>query len=584
MIDIISGIYQELSEIIPDVLYNHSMETSRRKTIKNSKRLTPYVVNITLNVLIFILLYGIRVLDVTNIDWITGNEGGGDITQHYLGWLAYRKSDWCFPPGMGMGLNGNDSYSILYTDSIPLFAFFFKLIRVILPEHFQYFGLYGFISYVLMGFFATRILNRYKVDDFCSAFFSIMISFNPIMLWRMFFHTALAGHWIILWAIDILLSHRNRGRSGAKRTVILIAILGFMTVFTMAYFLPICGLILLAYFIYETFRNKRILFCILCFCSYCASALFGMWLLGAFGGTSAGSAGLGLENYGFNLNCFYNPMKWGSLIMPPFPTVGIEQETEVYMYLGAGVLLMVLCAVILAIVKRREVKTSLDKAFFASVGIASVLSLVIAASPKVTFNDKVLFRYPVPKFIYNAWSIFRSIDRIAWVVFYLILILGCIAFFKLLPVRARSIAVAVVFAVQLLDISPLFMSIRYTLQADMATTSSLPADGVWEEISQGTYDEFVFFSCDYICDEVTIFPVTEYALEHDMRVNLFRFSRDGYFIGKKEAALEALTSHDASKIYVFTYDDLQDAEIVDAVSDSGISLYETSGFVVGLYE
>lgn len=560
------------------------MQNSRNRTIRKSKRLTPYIVNISLNVVIFILLYGVRVLDFTNLDWITGNEGGGDITQHYLGWLAYRKSDWCFPPGMGMGLNGTDGYSIMFTDSIPIFAFFFKLFRFALPEHFQYFGLYGLMSYALMGFFSTRILERYKVDDFCSAFFSIMISFNPLVLWRMFFHTALAGHWVILWAVDILLSHRNRDKSCSKHTVIQIAALGLVTIFTHAYFLPICGLIILAYFIYETIRDKRILFSLICFVSYCGAALFAMWILGAFEGNSGGSTGLGLENYGYNLNCFYNPMKWGSLLMPELPTVGIEQETEDYMYLGAGVLLMLLAVVVLAIVKRKDIKSSLDVKFLSAIGISSFLSLVIAASPKVTFNDKVLFRYSVPALIYKAWSIFRSIDRIAWVVFYFLLVLGCIALFKLLPEKARSIAVAVVFAVQLLDISPLFMSIRYTLQADMVHAASSPADGVWEEIEKGDYEEFVFFSCDCLCDEITIYPVTEYAIAHDMNVNMFRFSREGYYTGKKEAALEALSSHNATKVYVFTYDDLQDDEVEEALSGSGITLYETSGFVIGLYE
>lgn len=44
--------------------------------------------------------------------------------------------------------------SVLYTDSIPLFAIFFKALSPLLPETFQYFGLFGLMCYMLNGGFA----------------------------------------------------------------------------------------------------------------------------------------------------------------------------------------------------------------------------------------------------------------------------------------------------------------------------------------------------------------------------------------------------------------------------------------------
>lgn len=90
----------------------------------------------------FLLIYGVHVLNVCYDDWL---YAGRDLTQHYFGWIFYRKTDWTFPLGITQGLSDFDT-CLTFTDSIPLFAIFFKLFRNILPETFQYFGLWGLFS------------------------------------------------------------------------------------------------------------------------------------------------------------------------------------------------------------------------------------------------------------------------------------------------------------------------------------------------------------------------------------------------------------------------------------------------------
>lgn len=43
---------------------------------------------------VFIIIYGIEVLNVTNDAWLCNSE---DLTQHYLGWVFFRDSNWAFP-------------------------------------------------------------------------------------------------------------------------------------------------------------------------------------------------------------------------------------------------------------------------------------------------------------------------------------------------------------------------------------------------------------------------------------------------------------------------------------------------------
>lgn len=89
--------------------------------------------------IVFVFIYGTKVLNVTETEWIFRV---GDLSQHQLGWEFFRKADWSFPIGLFNTLSYPNYASIIFTDSIPLFAVIFKIFSEILPETFQYFGIY----------------------------------------------------------------------------------------------------------------------------------------------------------------------------------------------------------------------------------------------------------------------------------------------------------------------------------------------------------------------------------------------------------------------------------------------------------
>ena len=113
-----------------------------------------------LGALVFVALYGVRVLDPTQVDWIL-NNASPDPSQHYLGWAFFRRSAVRLPY---IGANYSVVYpyrtSVLFTDSIPLLALFFKLLGPVLPARFQYFGWWGLLCYALQGGQALAILAR----------------------------------------------------------------------------------------------------------------------------------------------------------------------------------------------------------------------------------------------------------------------------------------------------------------------------------------------------------------------------------------------------------------------------------------
>ncbi|MGN1206112.1 MAG: DUF6311 domain-containing protein, partial [Eubacterium sp.] len=93
---------------------------------KKDTRLRIYfLIGAVIGTILFMAIYGVRVLNFTYDGWLLT---GKDLQQHYLGWKFFRKAPWSFPLGMHDFFTNPDSISVLYTDSIPLFALFFKLL------------------------------------------------------------------------------------------------------------------------------------------------------------------------------------------------------------------------------------------------------------------------------------------------------------------------------------------------------------------------------------------------------------------------------------------------------------------------
>lgn len=183
-----------------------------------------------LGVLVFLAVYGVRVLDPTSVDWIL-NSLSPDPAQHYLGWELFRRSPVHLPY---IGANYNAVYpfrtSVLFTDSLPLAALFFKLLGGILPTRFQYFGWWGLLCYALQGGLAQAVIARiagvqptFGRDDKSKAAIAIIMSpgqtaklwgsvlgagvlvLFPALTIRMFAHTALAANWLVLLALYLWL-------------------------------------------------------------------------------------------------------------------------------------------------------------------------------------------------------------------------------------------------------------------------------------------------------------------------------------------------------------------------------------------
>ncbi len=202
---------------------------------KKSHRL--FLAGALAGVLSFFILFGIRIIDVTYVDWL---HNKGDLTQHYNGWLFFRNSKWFFPYGLMDTIAYPQMISVVYTDSIPLFALLFKFLSPVLPPEFQYFGLWGLFCYGMMGGMASVLLAEYIKDVRVILFGVLFFTFSPWMFQRIFSHSALAAHWIILICMYLCVNI-----SSYKSSLIKWSRLFSVAAMIHLYFLPICEVFVL---------------------------------------------------------------------------------------------------------------------------------------------------------------------------------------------------------------------------------------------------------------------------------------------------------------------------------------------------
>jgi predicted lysophospholipase L1 biosynthesis ABC-type transport system permease subunit len=78
---------------------------------------------------------------------------------HTLGWWWFSMAPWGWPPGASP-LNGLElANGVGLSDSLPLFAFPFKLISQWMPERFQYWGHWELLCFVLQSLFAVLLIT-----------------------------------------------------------------------------------------------------------------------------------------------------------------------------------------------------------------------------------------------------------------------------------------------------------------------------------------------------------------------------------------------------------------------------------------
>tara|TARA_Y100001958_G_scaffold158976_1_gene158627 strand:- start:387 stop:2474 length:2088 start_codon:yes stop_codon:yes gene_type:complete len=388
-----------------------------------------------------IYLLGFDNLNFSNQSWLIN----GDLAQYQLGWKFYREDIWRFPLGLNPNYGISNGSSIIYSDSIPLFAIFFKIFRSFLPENFQYFSIWIFACLYLQSLFGYKIIHYFTKNTSYSLVSSIFFIFSTILIYRSGIHLSLTAHWLILAYFFIQISALNN-KDLKKHLIIYLSIL-------IHFYL---SLILIGIFFLEkiTKFKKLSIKDILSSFTVLVFSLILMYLIGYFTISIDDGLGFGYGIYNFNLNSFFNPLSqnyintfnW-SLFLPVLNYQ--NNEMEGFSYLGiSGIIFLLFYLKYLFNGKFKIIFSKKTNIFI------FFIFLIIATSNNINFGNQNLITIELNKYVYGTLSSIRASGRLIWPIYYLIFIIGIVSIFQLTFNKKPLIIISILAVIQLVDLLP----------------------------------------------------------------------------------------------------------------------------------
>lgn len=417
-----------------------------------------YIVSFIIAIIVYQVTYGFATLDPTNINWLMSVYH--DWGTHYLGWAFYRNDPWGYPLGNTQSYFYPIGTNVGFTDTIPLLAFIFKIFSGILPEDFQFYGIWLLLCYFLTAFYSIKIFNLYKTNSILIILAVIIITSNPVLVFRGI-HPSLCAHWLLLASLY------NYLQKSTSENVLRINRNQVLLFFLSATINPYLALMLAGFNVIIPFRHyfydntlslkKAIIFPLVSF-------LIGLVFWIVFGLlVFSNNTNLDVGNiyglYAFNLNSFFNSFGYYSKFIPHLGMV-TDQQHEGFGYLGMGMIIIVGIAFVYLLFR-----TFTNKAYFNGKRILLPLFalcfflFLFSVSNKVSWGTEVLFTYKALPIIEKIGNIFRATGRFIWIVYYVIIIFSLVLFFKIKANKATKIIVMVLLTgLQLYDIENLLTS------------------------------------------------------------------------------------------------------------------------------
>jgi hypothetical protein len=450
-------------------------------------------------VLLFLAFFNPFVLDPTRIGWLMIADWG----QHVLGWNAFRHTPWSA---------GNHEYllywptglPVIYTDSNPLFAFIFKPFRDFLPKDFQYIGPWFLFCVCLHFVFAWKLVRPHAPGRWSGLGGAIALSALPCLYYRMR-HDTLMAQWLILWALHLVVNVRAgtpsiiaEGTSRFKSLLIrlgdffdaktrgwiaLLGLTGMIHPYILFMVVVIWGGDMLRYF-WPAARalDRRTLALVVCrgLVTF-AVPLLTMGLAGAYTTGQSPGAG-GWSYYSAGLDSFFNPVVQDfSNFLRAWPQ-SPGQAFEGYQYLGFGLLVLIVAAVILYIVTP-EAKQS--RAFLGSLKpliIPFVILAAFALTNRVQAFGQTLLYFDLPPATRNVLAILRASGRFLWPIGYCMVFAALVVLYKS---RQRTLAAVLpaVLILQAVDLNGFAVTMREaTSLAAKPQTYYLTPSPLWDKL------------------------------------------------------------------------------------------------------
>lgn len=376
----------------------------------------------------------------------------GDASAHLLGWLFYRHTDPLqLPLGINPALGELTSSSVVYSDSIPLFAIMFRALNPILPDNFQYFGLWILLCFALQGVFGYLVLRSLKVEALQAALGGCLLVASPFMLWRLSGHAALIGHWLLLAAVWLYLQRKVHWLAWILLLCTSVAVHAYLALMVSVVWLATLGR--------EPKLGRTILGIISTLCSVVGWA----WLLGYFSLRGAAGGQPGFGQYRTTLSSWVDSDGMWGRFLPDIADGPGNGTYEGFAYLGAGTLFLVLLTIVgvaLRMLRGSSIApVTKGYKFLLPLVLVGASFTVFALSDQVSGFGYLFFDVKMPDYL-PVISNFRASGRFIWLPSYILILATIVIFTHTTPTKVAVPALVVVLALQWTDMSQAMQHFR----------------------------------------------------------------------------------------------------------------------------
>ena len=425
------------------------------------------------------LFLGFENLSFTNTDWILGS---GDKTNAHIAWTFFKNDVWHFPLGKNPNYGLDIANSIIFTDSIPIFAIFFKIFNFVLPENFQYFSLWVFLCFFLQLHFSYLLINFLTKDVTFSLLCSFLFVLLPFYLFRLDHHPSLGGHWLLLMAFYFNLTVSNEKKKIYWFGLILISVL-IHFYFTAMLMIIYSVFSLREILIEKKFKKKIIEFLLLFFFIFLL-----MFVVGYFETSPVNSISTGYGIYKSDFlsiidPAFRNYTSWSLFIDDPWPS-----HMEGFNYIGLGniVIFFFIFFILIKKIYKKELFQTIKYNF--DYFVILIIFSLWAFTTNFSIAGINIFNIPINnKYLYGLLSIFGCTGRFLWPPIYMLLIFSIINIFSSLKNNNKYYVVIILIIIQLVDISPKINS-NFIEKNSIKIVKPKFTDNVWKIISKD-YDK-----------------------------------------------------------------------------------------------
>ena len=448
------------------------------------KARTGEISSIAIGIATFGALTNWKILNPLFVRWLYW----GDPSTSYLGWQFFRKTPlFQFPIGASPNYGVGFASSIMYTDSVPLIAIPLKYVSLLLPNEFQYFGIWILAALILQSWFAWKIISRFISNTALALFGVVLFTNAPILIYRMVHegsgHIGFIGQFLILWSLHLYFERV----SSIKRWL---ALLGISPLVCLG-LVPMVFVVFLGWLLQRLIQNsisvlKRSLQVLAELLSGVVITIGVMWISGALMVSDPSDSGFG--TYRTSLTSLFDPKVNNAFSFSRFfPDLGnLPGSEEGFAFLSITVITLLLISI--------PIVFKGDHPLLSQNNIGLILATigmgVFSLSNRISVLQRELFVYPIPSQLRKLIDPFRSSGRFVWPLIYLLILFGLISIMTIMQKHKNwgTLVLVVLLSVQIFESVGIFNNVRQRFTEIKFTPQLLSPR--WDELAQN-YDHLV---------------------------------------------------------------------------------------------